>query len=73
MKDSRVLKGIGECSASVIEHSKTYFQPLNMFSVLIGPWKQLAIDYFGPSPFVIHLFVVTNEYSLFFNCDHRFQ
>ena len=38
-----------------LRQSNTHFEPLKMSGIPIGPWKKKAIDYFGPSPFDIHL------------------
>lgn len=54
---------ISNCAACELNYPRTYYEPLRMSPMPDGPWENLSIDYYGPTPSGTKLFVLLDEYS----------
>jgi hypothetical protein len=63
--DSLVMKKISSCQACQINHPSVNYEPLRMSSMPNGPWEQVDIDFYGPTPDQTDLLVLIDQYSRF--------
>jgi hypothetical protein len=54
---------IDGCQACQINHPRVLYEPLRMSNMPNGPWEQVDIDFYGPTPSGSDLFVLVDQYS----------
>ena len=61
--DKLVEQKIDSCQACQINHPRVLYEPLKMSNMPNGPWEQVDIDFYGPTPSNTDLLVLVDQYS----------
>ncbi|CAF1082211.1 unnamed protein product [Brachionus calyciflorus] len=63
--DSLVERRVRGCFTCQVNSTKDNFEPLRVSEIPDGPWQNLSIDFYGPTPSNTHLIVIICDYSRF--------
>ena len=63
--DALVEKKISSCHTCQINHPTVNYEPLRMTGMPNGPWENVDIDFYGPTPDGTDLLVLIDQYSRF--------
>ena len=63
--DQLVQNKLNNCYACMVNTAKVDYRPLRMTEMPDGPWQNLSIDFYGPTPSLTMLLVLLCDYSRF--------